>query len=116
MNADAAEKSIKIDDNEIDGTIERKDIKKKSKRSKGNLQSRQEDFKGPKNVKDHEICQPNFDLVTNKMVGYGHIQKHNIFHQVNREPEYKIEVKESISAAAKDHTLKLLEGSQYKDP
>lgn len=103
MNADAAEKSIRIEDSEID-PVDRKDIKKKNKKQKSNLQSQQEDFHSPKKLKDNEICQPNFDLATNKMVGYGHIQKHNIFHQVNREPEYKIQFKESISAAAKDHT------------
>ena len=37
MNADAAEKSIKIDENEIEGPIGGKDIKKKNKKSKGNL-------------------------------------------------------------------------------
>ncbi len=50
-----------------------------------------------------------------KTVGYGHVQKVNIFHQVNREPEYKITNKESILAAAKGHTDSLLE-SVSRDP
>lgn len=54
-------------------------------------------------------------------MGYGHIQKTNLFHQVARgksilyvnvllllEPEYKIEFRESLTHAAKDHTDKLM--------
>ena len=64
---------------------------KKDKESKGIQSHISVDCKTAKNnLNDHEMNQPNFDLAANKMVGYAHIQKHNLFHQVNREPEYKI--------------------------
>ena len=41
-------------------------------------------------------------------MGYGHIQKINIFHKVDQKPEYTVKTRESIGHAAKEHTIMLL--------
>ena len=47
--------------------------KKKSRETKGIKSNIHYFFKTAKNDKDEEMCQPNYDLATNKTVGYGHI-------------------------------------------
>jgi len=57
-----------------------------------------------KEHKKEELACNNYDIFLSKKVGYGHIQKTNIFHKVASEPEYTIENRLTLTSAAKWHT------------
>ena len=50
----------------------------------------------------------NFDIKEKRKVGFGHIQKTNIFNKVPTEPDYCITNKESLAEVAKHHTERLI--------
>ena len=48
-----------------------------------------------------DIAAKNFDITEKKKVGFGHIQKINIFHKLPEKPEFFIEKTESLAEVAK---------------